>query len=178
MTTLDELKYPIGRFTPTASSMPGIRTAHIETLRQLPAKLRDAVAGLSDQQLDTPYREGGWTVRQTVHHLADSHMNSVVRFKLALTEDWPVITAYDEAAWAELPDSTATPIELSLAILDGMHARWVALLEQLTEEQFLQRGFVHPKNGRQNLAFALSIYEWHSRHHTAHITRLRQSRGW
>ncbi len=177
-TTLEVMKYPIGKFSRPAESTPELRAASIETLRQLPRALRKAVEGLNEQQLDTPYREGGWTVRQTVHHLADSHMNSYVRFKLALTEDWPAITAYDEAAWAELPDSVRLPVEVSLAMIDVLHARWVALLESMSEEQFLERGYVHPKSGRQSLALALGIYDWHSRHHTAHIVRLRQTKGW
>ena len=176
--TLEELKYPIGKFSRTTESTPEARAASIETLRQLPRALRAAVEGLDEPKLDTPYREGGWTVRQTVHHLADSHMNSFVRFKLALTEDWPAITAYNEAAWAELPDSTQLPVEVSLTQIDSLHARWVALLESMSEAQFVERGYVHPKSGRQSLALALGIYDWHSRHHTAHIVRLRQSRGW
>jgi uncharacterized damage-inducible protein DinB len=178
MKTLEELKYPIGRFTPTANSTSENRAASIAILRQLPEALRAALEGLSVAQIDTPYREGGWTVRQTVHHLADSHANSYVRFKLALTEDWPTISIYDEAAWAELTDSVTLPVEVSLTFLDAMHTRWVALLESMSEAQFLERGFIHPRNGRQSLALALAIYDWHSRHHTAHIVRLRQSQGW
>ena len=127
-----------------------MRAAQIETLRQLPERLRAAVAGLNDAQLDTPYREGGWTVRQVVHHLADSHANSYIRFKLALTEDWPTIKPYDEAAWARLPDSRM-PIDRSLVFIDALHARWVALLESMSEEDF-QRGFNHPERGRMTLA--------------------------
>lgn len=177
MSELDNLRYPIGRFHPPADSNAGSRTTQIQTLRLLPERLRAAVAGLSDAQLDTPYRDGGWTVRQTVHHFADSHANSFVRFKLALTEDWPTIKAYDEAAWAELADSRTMPIEPSLRLIGGLHARWVALLESMQEEDF-QRGYVHPAMGRQNLATALAIYEWHSRHHTAHITGLRARMDW
>lgn len=143
----------------------------------LPERLKAAVSGLSDAQLDTPYREGGWTVRQVVHHLADSHANSVIRFKLALTEDWPTIKPYDEAAWAKLPDSKSLPIESSMTFIEGMHERWVALLEAMTEADF-ERGFVHPEHGRQSLATALAIYAWHSRHHVAHITGLRARNGW
>ncbi len=132
--------------------------------------------GLSDAQLDTPYRDGGWTVRQVVHHLADSHANSVIRFKLALTEDWPTVKPYDEAAWARLPDS-CLPIDGSLVFIGALHARWVALLESMQEADF-QRGFNHPELGRQNLATSLALYEWHSRHHTAHITSLRARMGW
>jgi hypothetical protein len=134
------------------------------------------VSGLNDSQLDTPYREGGWTVRQVVHHVADSHSVSLVRFKMALTADWPTIAPYDEAAWAKLADARL-PVEVSLGLITGVHARWVALLESLTEEDF-QKGFVHPERGRLNLATALAIYEWHSRHHVAHITSLRARQGW
>ena len=176
MTELDDLRYPIGRFSAQAGGTAATRSAHIEALRLLPGQLRAAVSGLSDAQLNTPYREGGWTVRQTVHHLADSHANSFIRFKLALTEDWPTIKPYDEAAWARLADSD-TPIEGSLMFIDALHERWAALLESMTELDF-QKGFVHPVNGRQNLERALAIYEWHGRHHTAHITGLRTHNGW
>jgi uncharacterized damage-inducible protein DinB len=177
MADLDDLRYPIGRFSPPASSIPGIRAAHIQTLRMLPERLHAAVRGLNDAQLDTPYREGGWTVRQLIHHVADSHANSYVRFKLALTEDWPTIKGYDEAAWAELADSRLLPIDVSLKWIEALHARWVALLESLSPEDF-RKGFVHPELGRQNLATSLALYEWHSRHHTAHITALRARQGW
>jgi uncharacterized damage-inducible protein DinB len=176
MTELDDLRYPIGRLSAQAGGTAATRSAHIQALRLLPGQLRAAVSGLSDAQLNTPYREGGWTVRQTVHHLADSHANSFIRFKLALTEDWPTIKPYDEAAWARLADSD-TPIEGSLTFIDALHQRWVALLESMTEPDF-QKGFVHPVNGRQNLERALAIYEWHGRHHTAHITGLRTRNGW
>jgi uncharacterized damage-inducible protein DinB len=173
----DHLRYPIGRFSPLASSPPGVRAAHIQTLRLLPARLREAVSGLSDAQLDTPYREGGWTVRQVVHHVADSHANSYIRFKLALTEDWPTIKPYDEAAWANLADSRWLPVDVSLAMVEALHGRWVALLESLSDEDF-HKGFVHPEMGRQNLAKVLALYDWHSRHHTAHIKTLRAREGW
>ena len=176
MSEPDDLRYPIGRFSPPAATMPGIRAAHIETLRLLPERLRAAASGLSDAQLDTPYREGGWTVRQVVHHVADSHVNSYVRFKLALTEDWPTIKPYDEAAWASLADSKL-PIGVSLLFVEALHGRWVALLESMTESDF-QKGYNHPEQGRQNLAKVLALYEWHSRHHTAHITGLRARKGW
>jgi uncharacterized damage-inducible protein DinB len=176
MPELDDLRYPIGPFRPPAASLPGIRAAQIETLRLLPERLRAAVAGLSDTQLDTPYRDGGWTVRQLVHHLPDSHSNSYIRFKLALTEDWPTIKPYDEASWARLPDSKM-PIEPSLDFLAGMHQRLVATLDSMTDEDF-QRGFNHPERGRMTLANNLALYDWHSRHHTAHITNLRSRMGW
>lgn len=174
---LDDLRFPIGRFSSPASSMAGVRAAHIQTLRLLPERLRAAVRGLNDSQLDTPYREGGWTLRQVVHHLADSHANAYIRCKLALTEDWPIVKTYDEAAWANLADSRLLPIEGSLALVEALHGRWVALLESLSDEDF-QKGYEHPQQGRQNLAKALVIYDWHSRHHTAHITGLRARQGW
>ena len=176
MTELDDLRYPIGRFNPTASSLPGIRAAHIQTLRQLPERLRAAVAGLNDTQLDTPYREGGWTARQVVHHLADSHAMAYTRCKLALTEDWPTINPYKEAAWAELADSRS-PVEVSLALIEGLHGRWVALLEALTDDD-LRKGYNHPERGKEMLVKMLAMYDWHSRHHTAHITGLRARKGW
>ncbi len=176
MAELDDLRYPVGPFRPPATSLPSIRAAQIETLRRLPERLRDAVSGLNDAQLDTPYRDGGWTVRQVAHHFADSHANSYVRFKLALTEDWPTIKPYDEAVWARLPDSKM-PIEPSLDFVDGLHGRFVALLSAMREEEF-QRGFNHPERGRVTLANSLALYDWHSRHHTAHITGLRTRMGW
>jgi uncharacterized damage-inducible protein DinB len=177
MTDLDDLRYPIGRFSPPASSMAGIRTANIQTLRLLPERLQAAVKDLDDHQLDTPYREDGWTVRQVVHHIADSHANAYIRFKLALTEEWPTIKPYDEAAWAALHDSMWLPIDGSLALITALHGRWVALLDSLSDDDF-HRGYNHPESGHVNLAKALSLYDWHCRHHTAHITRLRAAKGW
>jgi uncharacterized damage-inducible protein DinB len=176
MTDQGDLRYPVGRFSPPAASVPGIRAEHMETLRQLPERLCAAIVGLDDTQLDTPYREGGWTVRQVVHHVADSHAMSYIRWKLALTEDWPTIKPYDEAAWAKLADSRR-PIQGSLAMIEALHGRWVALMESLSEEDF-QRGYNHPEMGRQNLATSLALYAWHSRHHTAHIANLRARQGW
>ena len=176
MTDQDQLRYPIGRFTAPAANSPALRTSQIETLRLLHERLRAAAAGLSDSQLDTPYRDGGWTVRQVVHHFADSHANSYVRFKLALTEDWPTIKPYDEAAWASLPDNHL-PIEGSLAFIDGLHVRMVTMLEAMTDDDFA-RGFIHPERGRMTLATNLALYDWHSRHHTAHVTGLRARMGW
>ena len=177
MTDMDDLRFPIGRFSAPASSMAGIRAAHIQTLRLLPERLRAATSGLTDAQLDTPYREDGWTCRQVVHHVADSHANAYIRFKLALTEEWPTIKPYDESAWANLPDSRWLPIESSLNLITALHARWVELLESMADDGF-HRGYNHPELGRQNLAKALALYEWHSRHHTAHITSLRKRQGW
>jgi len=173
MSSLDELRYPVGRFSAPAE---GSRADQIETLRQLPVNLRQAVSGLSDAQLDTPYRPDGWTVRQVVHHLADSHANSYIRIKLALTEDAPTIKPYDEAAWALLPDSSM-PVEVSLPFIEAMHARLNALFESMSEAEY-QRTFVHPERGTVTLANNLALYAWHSRHHVAHITRLRQRMGW
>jgi hypothetical protein len=176
MTELEDFRYPIGRFRPPSSSEPAARAEHISNLRLLPSTLQTAVYGLTSSQLDTPYREGGWTVRQLVHHIADSHANAYCRTKLALTEDWPTIKPYDEAAWARLADSHL-PIDGSLAMIAAMHERWVALLEALSDADF-ERGYIHPENGRQNLGTVLALYAWHSRHHTAHITSLRARQNW
>jgi len=176
MSDQDDLRYPVGRFQPPTAGTAATRTAQIETLRRLPERLRAAVAGLNDAQLDTPYRDGGWSARQVVHHLADSHANSYVRFKLALTEDWPTIKPYDEAAWARLPDNRM-PVGPSLDFVDGLHARWVATLQAMTEADF-ERGFQHPERGRMTLAANLALYDWHSRHHTAHVKSLRSRMGW
>ena len=176
MTELENLRYPIGRFTPPASSSAAARAEHITALRYLPGNLQAAVSGLTNPQLNTPYRDGGWTVRQLVHHIADSHANAYVRSKLALTEDWPTIKPYDEAAWARLTDSRL-PTDCSLAMIAALHERWVALLESLSDSDF-ERGYVHPENGRQTLATVLALYAWHSRHHTAHIISLRTRENW
>lgn len=170
-TSSDDLRYPIGRFNPTTT-----RAQQIETIRQLPTRLREAVHGLSDGQLDTPYREGGWTIRQVVHHIADSHANAYIRFKLALTETNPTVKAYDEAAWAALPDSRL-PIQPSLDLTDGIHTRLTILLESLSDADF-EKTFQHPQHGPMTLGRNLALYEWHSLHHTAHITHLRQRMGW
>jgi len=174
MTT--DLSYPIGRFERPTSSGSAERASRIANLAALPANLRSAVRGLTEAQIDSPYRPGGWTVRQLVHHVADSHMNGYMRVKLALTEQNPVIKPYAEGAWAELPDSRL-PIELSLGILDGVHARLDALLRSLTPEQFA-RPFLHPASGPQTIDVWCALYDWHSRHHTAHITMLRQREQW
>ena len=177
MTEQTDLRYPIGHFTPPAASLPGIRAAHIETLRQLPDRLREVTAGLSDAQLDTPYRDGGWTVRQVIHHLADSHANAYIRVKLALTEDWPTVKPYNEAAWAELADSRNLPIAGSMAMIEALHGRWVVLLESLSEEDF-HKGYNHPEHGKQDLSTVLAMYAWHAQHHTTHISGLRARQGW
>jgi len=172
----DDLQYPVGRFTPpVAVSQDDVNDA-IATLAESPGLLRNAVDELPLSRLNTPYRPGGWTVRQVVHHVADSHMNAFVRVRLALTEDWPTIKPYDEAAWAELHDALA-PVEWSLELIESLHARWVMLLQSLTELQF-ERGFVHPESGRTTVAMSTLVYAWHSRHHLAHITHLRTREGW
>jgi uncharacterized damage-inducible protein DinB len=169
-------RYPIGDFEAPATITPDERTGAIATLAELPEQLRNAVDGLSFAQLSTPYRDGGWTLRQVVHHVADSHMNALVRIKLALTEDWPVVKPYDEAAWAKLHDMTA-PIEWSLELIEALHARWVMLLQSLNEQQWL-RGYNHPKDGPVSVELAALTYAWHSRHHVAQITHLRAKEDW
>ncbi|HTV15174.1 MAG TPA: bacillithiol transferase BstA [Acidobacteriaceae bacterium] len=169
-------RYPVGRFHRNEADIEN-HAKSIATLAALPANLRAAVDGLSDAQVDTPYRDGGWTIRQLVHHVADSHMNACVRLRLALTEDWPTVKAYDEKLWAELSDARTAPIGISLELLEGLHARLVALLNSLTEEQW-QRGYSHSENGRTRIAEAAALYAWHSRHHVAHITELRKRNGW
>jgi hypothetical protein len=169
-------RYPVGKFRPAEANLSD-HAAAIATLAALPENLRAAADGLSAVQLDTPYREGGWTVRQLVHHVADSHLNAYVRVRLALTEDWPTIKPYDEKLWAQLTDASTAPVEISLNLLTALHRRWVLLLRSLTDEQW-QRGYAHPENGRQTLAEASALYAWHSRHHVAHITQLRKRSGW
>ena len=171
-----DLRYPIGTFSFPAASTARQREEWVRDIAAAPGRLRAAVAGLSAEQLDTPYREGGWTVRQVVHHLPDSHMNSYVRFKLALTEDEPVIKPYDEALWAKLADATA-PVGASVELLDALHQRWVALLRSMDEGDF-GRGFRHPELGLVRLDQNLALYAWHSRHHVGHITALRDRMGW
>lgn len=173
---LELLRFPVGRFAKPASYDLSAREASIEVLRLLPERLAAAVADLNIEQLDTPYRDGGWTLRQVVHHVADSHMNAYVRMKLALTEEWPTIKPYDEAAWAELPDSSL-PLHISLDLLEALHTRWVTMLESMSAEDF-RRGYVHPAGGHQELDLVLALYDWHSRHHTAHVTGLRARMGW
>lgn len=167
-------RFPIGKFDKTAYSD---RATNLSTIADLPARLREAVAGLTDEQLDTPYREGGWTLRQTVHHLADSHINSFCRFKLALTEDEPpTIRPYYEDRWAELADNKLA-VNVSLAIVDGVHQRWVAMANAMSDDDF-KRQFVHPETGNWTLERVLGLYAWHSLHHTAHITSTLERMGW
>ncbi len=170
-------RYPVGHHVRPDTVALNARNAAVQDLALLPQRLRAAVAGLTEAQLDTSYRDGGWTVRQVVHHVADSHLNAVMRVRFALTEDEPTVKPYDEAAWARLADASTGPVEWSLGVLHGLHARWTELLARLTEEQW-QRAFVHPVNGRTPLDQATLLYAWHSRHHTAHITQLRAAHGW
>jgi uncharacterized damage-inducible protein DinB len=170
----NDLSYPIGQFEPGNFAK---RSENHRTIKDLPSKLVDAVTDLSDEQLDTEYRPGGWTVRQTVHHVADSHANSIIRFKLALTEDEPpTIKPYYEDRWAELADSRL-PIDVSLKLIEAIHHRWTTLLESMSEEDYA-RTFIHPETGEWSLDAALALYAWHSQHHTAHITRLRGRMNW
>ncbi len=174
---MPDLRYPIGPFVADDNPTSETRTHHIEQIAALPEKLRSALSGLSDQQLDTPYREGGWTVRQVAHHVPDSHLNAYVRFKLALTENVPTIKPYEEGAWARLKDTEQTPIEISLALLDALHQRWVILLKSMKAEDF-QRKLNHPESGVQNLDRVLALYSWHGNHHLGHITGLRDRMKW
>jgi hypothetical protein len=172
-----DLSYPIGKFDLKQTVEPAEIPALIADIEALPAQLRTATVGLTPEQLDTPYRPGGWTVRQTVHHVADSHMNSAIRLRLALTEVEPTIRPYEQQLWAELADARLAPIELSLALLDNLHARWVILLKSMEVEQFT-RSFRHPEVGLIRLDTNLALYAWHGKHHTAHITGLRARMGW
>ena len=171
----EDLRYPVGKFDKSTTG-PERRSEYIQTIADLPTNITAAVNGLTEEQLDTPYREGGWTVRQVVHHVPDSHLNSYCRFKLALTEPTPTIRPYDEAAWAELPDSRLTPIETSLTLLDSLHDRWTRLLRSMSEADF-RRKLVHPENGEMTLDNMVALYAWHSRHHVSHITALRALRN-
>jgi uncharacterized damage-inducible protein DinB len=174
MTT--DLRYPIGRADRKPALDASERRAAIDAIAALPKQLRAAVSGLDDAQLDTPYRPDGWTVRQLVHHVADSHMNAYTRFKLGITEEKPVIKPYDEKAWAGLPDATL-PIAGSLNLLDALHERLVHLLRH-TDDASFARQIEHPENGPMTLDSMLGIYSWHGRHHTAHVTALRDRMGW
>lgn len=196
-------RYPIGKFAPPENITPDQREIWIAEIAALPENFRAALDGLNDDQLDTPYREGGWTLRQVAHHVPDSHLNAFIRFKWALTEDMPTIKAYDESLWADLPDVENTPVETSLHLLEALHQRWVVLLKNLKEENW-QRAYLHPEFLPENFAMSdkaaldiekmkaagplppyifllekvLGLYAWHGKHHTAHITALRDRLGW
>src|SRR5579864_1038105 len=172
-----DLSYPIGKYEHKESLTPAERDIAIAQIAATPQGLRDAVAGLSHEQLDTPYRPGGWTVRQVVHHVPDSHLNSYVRFKLALTEDEPTIKPYAEDRWAILADTQGTPIEVSLMLLESLHTRWMRLLGSLAAADW-ERTFRHPQLGLITLDKNLALYAWHGRHHVAHVTELRRRMGW
>lgn len=170
------MRYPIGKFSKDVEITLESRNRFINEVGELPEKLKAAIADLNDEQLDTPYRPGGWTIRQTVHHVADSHLNSIVRFKLALTEDLPTIRPYYEERWAELSDSFL-PVDVSTRILEGLHFRWLSFLNAMSEADF-QRKLIHPDSGEWTLEQMLALYAWHGKHHTAHITKLRNRNGW
>ena len=174
---MEDLRYPIGRLVRRESLTPEERRAGIATIAATPGQLRAAVAGLTDAQLDTPYRPDGWTVRQVVHHVPDSHLNAYVRFKLALTEDEPAVRPYMEDRWARLPEASSAPVEMSLALLEALHERWVTVLAAMTPAEW-ERTYRHPELGVQKVDALLAIYSWHGPHHVAHITSLRQRQGW
>src|SRR2546429_8326885 len=169
-------RYPIGKFEMPAQVTPARRQQAIEEIAATPAKMRAAAKGLSDSQLDTPYRQGGWTVRQVVHHVPDSHLNAYVRLKLALTEDKPTIKPYNEAAWAELADSKSTPIEVLQTLLDSVHARFVQLWRSLKSEHFA-RVLIHPEHAERTVDWLLLLYEWHGKHYTGRIPEAAQAKG-
>lgn len=174
---MTDLRYPIGKFEAPKTMTADLRDELISRIAEAPSQLRTAVTGLSSQQLNTPYRDGGWTVIQVVHHLPDSHMNAYIRCKLAVTENAPTIKPYDETRWAELQDASGLDIEVSLVLLEALHRRWVVFLQSLTEEQ-CQCIFHHPETGVMSLDHTLALYAWHGRHHVAHITALRKRMGW
>jgi len=170
-------RYPIGKYHRVKDATPEMRRQAIGEIAAAPARLRAAVVGLSEEQLETPYREGGWSLRQLVHHVADSHMNAYVRFKLALAETAPTIKPYEEKDWAEFVDAKTLPVAVSLNLLDALHERWVVFLSELKQEDFA-RTFVHPEHGAQSVEWMLFLYAWHGRHHVAHVTELRKRKGW
>ena len=169
-------RYPIGKYE-MPKVTPELRTGAIAEIAKLPAKLRESVTGLNDAQLETPYRDGGWTVRQVVHHVPDSHMNAYIRWRLALTEQEPTIKPYEESEWAKLEDAAHAPVEVSLRLLEPLHERWVRLLGSLKAEDFA-RTFRHPDFGVRTLDWMLFLYAWHGKHHTAHVMELRRAKGW
>ncbi len=174
---MSDPRYPIGKFQMLDHPDDKMRIEFIQQIANTPSEVKAAVQELTEKQLDTPYREGGWTVRQVVHHLPDSHINSYVRFRLALTEDEPTIKPYVEHLWAELYDARTAPVELSLQLLEALHDRWVVLLRSLKPSDF-SRTFRHPEHGTRNLDWLLQLYAWHGRHHVAHITSLREKMKW
>lgn len=175
---MEDLRYPVGKFHTDKDVTPEKITAWIKEIEETPARLREAVAGLTDEQLDTVYRPEGWTVRQVVHHLPDSHVNSYVRFKLALTEDNPTIRPYLEKRWAEQPEAKSAPIDVSLDLLEALHKRWVMVLRNMSADDY-KRTFFHPEDQKSfDMNTNIQLYVWHCNHHLAHITRLRERMGW
>ncbi len=170
-------RFPVGEFKPPTNATQQMRSSAIEEIVVAPSEVRAALAGLSEAQLDTPYREGGWTVRQVTHHLADSHIHAYIRLRFALTEVEPTIKPYAEGDWARLEDAAHSPVEISVRLLESLHDRWVRLLRSLTPEDF-SRTFRHPEHGVRTIDWLLFLYAWHGRHHTAHITELRKQKGW
>ena len=177
MTDLYQLRYPIGEMKFPEIISEELIQNYINDLKNLPQELKKAVEGLNDEQLNTPYREGGWTVRQVVHHVADSHMNGFIRVKWALTENNPLIKTYEQDEWVKLQDTFNTPVSVSLNLLSALHERWVNLLSTLTKEE-LKRKLTHPENSYERIEQLIALYAWHSKHHTAHITSLRKRKGW
>ncbi|HVS31425.1 MAG TPA: putative metal-dependent hydrolase [Thermoanaerobaculia bacterium] len=174
---MSDLRYPVGRFEPRHTLTSEQRRSLIGEIAAAPQRMREAVRGLGDSELDTPYRDGGWKVRQVVHHLPDSHMNAYVRLKFTLTEQEPVIKPYDQETWAMLPDSQLTPIATSLTLLDSLHERWTTLMTSMAPADF-QRKFTHPEHGLMTLDWLVAMYAWHGRHHVGHIASLRERKGW
>ena len=174
---MEDLRYPVGKFQPKDSLTDRERQELIQQIEEAPAHMRKAVKGLDQKQLDTQYRDGGWTVRQVVHHVPDSHLNAYIRIKLALTEQHPTIKPYEQQLWAELNDSRTAPIDMSLDMLEALHKRWVLLLKSLKSPDFTKT-INHPESGVMNVDRILQLYAWHGRHHTAHITSLRKRMGW
>jgi len=178
MNDINHLRYPVGEFSPQASYTASDIEQNISIIEQFPEKLKNTVSGLTDKQLDTPYRDEGWTIRQVVHHAADSHINSYTRFKLTLTESTPTIKPYYENRWAELPEAKTAPIELSLPLLKALHKRWIVMLKNITPEQ-MKRKFQHPESNREiALDELMHLYAWHCSHHLAHITELKKRMKW
>jgi uncharacterized damage-inducible protein DinB len=170
-------RYPIGKFEMPKEITLALRQSAMGEIAAMPEKIRAAVKGLTDSQLETPYRDGGWTVRQVVHHVPDSHMNAYIRLRFALTETTPTIKPYEESAWANLEDAKNAPVDVSLNLLDALHERWVRLLRSLKPEDYA-RSLIHPEHGVRTVDWLLFLYAWHGRHHTAHITELRKQKAW
>jgi len=175
--SMSDPRYPIGKFSFDGTLTTDQKKQYLDDIERTPARMRDALKGLTGPQLNTPYRDGGWTVRQVTHHVPDSHMNAYIRFKLALTEDEPTIKPYMEDRWAELPESKQAPVDLSLALLDSLHERWMMVLRNMSDADW-KRNLKHPEMGLLSLEKTLALYSWHGRHHTAHVTNLREKMGW